>query len=169
MAILKVAGIDVQITVEEYDRFKQAVIKKGSAMFQNFRVLNNGVIVNFEHVATIIPDAADVPIAMVAGEVAWPIGMEERQGDMFDPSGDMSTRPEEPAPITKDELENIMLVAFGKKDELALAKALGYSRGTVHMAVKEGRMSREFCDAVRAKYFPAEPKTDGPGVENPQA
>ena len=134
--------MSVTISTDEYNRFRKAVEKSANIVLQSFRNMNNGVIVNLNHVSAIVPDAVSPEVPVM---VAEPI-----MNGAVVPPPDVEQETAPPAPVTRANLNDIMEAKKLKPHDLSAA--LAYSAATVRMALKGDRISDEFAAKVVATY-----------------
>ena len=133
MKIILTSGTEIELSGKDGYRLQRMVARNT----RNFRRLDSGVMINMDVIGMIIPDKDVAPEVVV-----------EAPPEIKEPEAP----PEEP----KNKLHIGQLKAIMdsvKMDKEAFAKSLGYSVTTIHMALKEGKISQPLSDAIVAKYL----------------
>ena len=143
MAKMLIGGQELPLTDSEFRRMKT----KASRHEYGLEMLQSGVIVNLNLVTAILPEGRDIAI----GEIVEP-----GANDSLEFAGSFGHMPVDDGTDTTDgRLTGEQIAAIIEKsglNQVAFAATVGYSPATVRMAIKEGRVSKEFSDAVMMKY-----------------
>jgi len=145
MAKMLIGGQEITLTDKELIRMR----KKASRHEFGFEQLESGIIVNLNEVTAIIPESWDIANAPIVQHGA------PYDAEIVETFGEMpvhgETQDDEPGfRVSGPQVE--MLIEKTGLNKAAFAATVGFSPATVHMAIKEGRVSQEFSDAIKAKY-----------------
>jgi hypothetical protein len=143
MAKMLIGGQEIQLTDSEFRRMKT----KASRHEFGLELLQSGAIVNLNLVTAILPEGRDITQMEIVGQDASEaFGFAETFGQMPVDDGTDTTD----GRLTGEQVAAI--IEKSGLNQVAFAATVGYSPATVRMAVKEGRVSKEFSAAVMMKY-----------------
>jgi len=135
--LITVKGIEVDLTDEEYVRFRNKAKKTGGEGFQE---LANGTIIKVDQIAAIIPDRSDFVKEVMAVEVVPEVPVKEPE----------ATGKNSNTILTVDQMNQI--IEGSELNQSAFAASVGYSSATLRMTKKEGKLTQPFSDAIMKKY-----------------
>ena len=138
MAHIVAGNQKIEITEDEYRRWHNRASRGGDP---SMLALKSGIIVFKSNIDAIIPTEEPYKVDT---EIVVPAEPE--------PEPEPIPEPEEPKTdmITKKELKTIL--DNSGLSQQAFAASLGYSVATLRMALKEGKITHPFSDAVKKKY-----------------
>jgi hypothetical protein len=131
--IIMVGGVQYDLSDTDSRRLENMVRKNG----MNFRALDSGIMINVDNIAIIEPTPVEEIDEGIMGEEPEPVE-------------EIPTEPEPPR-LHVGQLKSIL--ANSKLPQADFAKSIGYAEGTLRLALKEGRISQAFSDAVVEKYL----------------
>jgi hypothetical protein len=143
MAKMLIGGQEIPITDSEFRRMKT----KASRHEFGLELLVSGAIVNLNQITAILPEGRDIAMSEIVDHGANDgLEMADAFGGMPVDDGTDTTD----GRLTGEQITDI--IEKSGLNPVAFAATVGYSPATVRMAVKEGRVSKEFSDAVMTKY-----------------
>jgi DNA-binding transcriptional regulator YiaG len=130
--LIMVGGVQYNLSDTDSRRLENMVRKNG----MNFRALDSGIMINVDNIAIIEP----TPVEEIEEEI-----MEE------EPEPIEEVPEPEPPRLHVGQLKSIL--DNSQLSQADFAKSIGYAEGTLRLALKEGRISQAFSDAVVEKYL----------------